>query len=459
MRLLARILTLGLVTVISATACAAPAAVTPAPTASTPAATASVPAASPTPLTLAAARRADLDQLFERLVALHPEPFLDEGEAAFRGRLDALAARAGDLTDAGFLVGVMDLMGHRDRDGHSGAWAMAQTGERLHAWPIWMWEFPDGLRIVAAREPYGDLVGARLLAVGGTPVDVARTAVEPLVPRDNPTNLRANLPMYLTLPEILGELGLLRPDAAEITVEDADGSPRDVRLEALPIETFRDWVFGRYEGYPNGLPPDPDGLAVQRHRSAFFWSEPLEGGGTYIGFNQVQPTRAPDGITMSAATDDVRRAIEAGATDPVIVDMRNNPGGNNTTYGPFRDALVAHATERPGSVAVIAGRGTFSAAGNFVTELEAGDAAASVHLVGEPPGGGPNIYGDVRVVTLEHSGIVVLISTRYHERRAGDDRLEVDPDIAVELTWDDVIAGRDPVLDAAIDATRTAIDD
>ena len=30
------------------------------------------------------------------------------------------------LTDAGFLVAVMDLMGHRDRDGHSGAWAMAQ---------------------------------------------------------------------------------------------------------------------------------------------------------------------------------------------------------------------------------------------------------------------------------------------------------------------------------------------
>lgn len=459
MRRLARVLILGLVTVVTGTACAAPAAVTPVPSASAPAASASAAPASPSAPTLAAARRADLDQLLERLVALHPDPFLDEGEPAFRARLDALAARAGDLTDAGFLVGVMDLMGHRDRDGHSGAWAMAQTGERLHAWPIWMWEFPDGLRIVAAREPHDDLVGARVLAVGGTPIDEARAAVAPLVPRDNPSNLRANLPMYLTLPEVLEELGLLRPDAAEITVEAADGSRRDVHLEALPIETFRAWVFGRYEGFPIGLPPDPEGLAVQRHRSAFFWSEPLEGGGSYIGFNQVQSTRAPDEIMMATATDDVRRAINAGASEPLIVDMRNNPGGNNTTYGPFLNAIVAHATERPGSVAVIAGRGTFSAAGNFVTELEAGEAGASIHLVGEPPGGGPNIFGDVRVVTLEHSGIVVLISTRYHERRAGDDRLEVDPDIAVELTWEDVVAGRDPVLDAAVDAARAAIDD
>jgi hypothetical protein len=454
-----RILAIGLVNVLLLAACAVTPAVSPAPTGSAPAASASVVPASPSEPTLAAARRADLDQLLERLVALHPEPFLDEGEPAFRARLETLAGRAGDLTDAGFLVGVMDLMGHRDRDGHSGAWAMAQTGERLHAWPIWMWEFPDGLRIVAAREPYGDLVGARVLAVGGTPIAEAWEAVAPLVPRDNPTNLRANLPMYLTLPEVLGELGLLSPDTAEITVEDADGSPRDVHLEGLPIETFRDWIFGRYEGFPNGLPPDPDGLAVQRHRSAIFWSEPLEGGGSYIGFNQVQTTRGPDGITMATATDDVRRAINAGASEPVIVDMRNNPGGNNTTYGPFLNALESHATERPGSVAVIAGRGTFSAAGNFVTELEAGEAASAIHLVGEPPGGGPNIYGDVRVVTLEHSGIVVLISTRYHERRPGDDRLEVDPDIAVELTWEDVMAGRDPVLDGAIEATRASIDD
>ena len=36
------------------------------------------------------------------------------------------------MSDAGFLVAVMDLMGHRERDGHSGAWAMAQAGTVLY---------------------------------------------------------------------------------------------------------------------------------------------------------------------------------------------------------------------------------------------------------------------------------------------------------------------------------------
>jgi hypothetical protein len=56
----------------------------------------------------------------------------------------------------------------------------------------------------------------------------------------------------------------------------------------------------------------------------------------------------------------------------------------------------------------------------------------------------------VEVVTLPTSGIVVLISSRYHERAPGDDRLELLADVPVELTWDDYAAGRDPVLEAAL---------
>lgn len=405
---------------------------------------------------IAAGRRADLEQLLERLVALHPNPFLDEGEAGFRARLDDLAARSGDLTDAGFLVGVMALMGARDRDGHSGAWHMAQTGERLHAWPVWLWDFPDGLRIVAAKAPYDDLIGARILEVGGTPVAEARAAVEPLVPRDNPTNLRGNLPAYLTLPEVLAERGVLQAGAPSLRLEMPDGSIRDVDPVALPIEAYRDWVFERYGGYPTGFPPDPDGTASQQHRGAIIWSEPLDAGGTYVAYNQVQPSRGSEGTTISDVARELTAATRAGASDAVIIDLRNNPGGNNTTYGPLRSAVETYALANPGRVALLTGRTTFSAAGNFVTDLAAGPAGDAIRIVGEPTGGGPNIYGDVRVVTLESSGVVVLISTRWHERRPGDDRLEVEPDIAAEVSWADLVAGRDPVLEAAIEATARA---
>ena len=105
-------------------------------------------------------------------------------------------------------------------------------------------------------------------------------------------------------------------------------------------------------------------------------------------------------------------------------------------------------------VALLTSRDTFSAAGNFVTELKAGEGGDDILLVGEPPGGGLNIYGDVATVTLEGSGIVVLISRRYHEKAPGDDRLQIEPDVPVEASWADTVAGRDPVLDAALEALQ-----
>ena len=103
----------------------------------------------------------------------------------------------------------------------------------------------------------------------------------------------------------------------------------------------------------------------------------------------------------------------------------------------------------PGTVSLITGRSTFSAAGNFVTDLKVGPQKDGIRLVGEPPGGGLNIYGDIVEVTLPASRIVVLVSGRYHERAPGDDRLAIEPDVPVEITWADYAARRDPVLEAA----------
>ncbi len=322
-----------------------------------------------------------------------------------------------------------------------------RPGGRLHALPLWLREFPDGLRVVAARAPYEDLVGAIVTAVGGTPIDEARAMVVPLVPADNDSNRRANLPMYLLLPEVVEDLGLQQPGAAALTVRLPDGTTSDIDPEPLSIAAYRDWVFGVYPSYPTAMPPDEDGSRERQRRDEFFWTEEQPDGTLYIAYHEVRP-RSGD-VTIGKLAN----AVDA-AEGPVVVDLRANPGGDNTTYAPFRDAVRRKAAAGAGLVALLTSRDTFSAAGNFVTELKAGEGGDDILLVGEPPGGGLNIYGDVATVTLEGSGIVVLISRRYHEKAPGDDRLQIEPDIPVEASWDDTVAGRDPVLDAALEALQ-----
>ena len=450
-----------LVALVTLAACASPSGPS-APAASTPPASGAVVASRPvaTPslrpsgpsasLTPAEARIADLAYLKAELVAIHPNPFLDQGEAAFDARLAAIGQRAASLSDLGFLVAVMDLMGHRERDGHSGAWAFAQPGALLQAWPVWLWDFPDGLRVVAAQPPYEDLIGARVTRVGHETVEAATQAVEPLVPRDNASSLRGNLPTYLVLPPVLRELGVLGPGDPGLTLQLPNGKTREVTPDPIPIEAYRDWIFGVYGGdYPTGLPPDDDGPPWLQRRDEAFWLDTLRTpAAIYLGYNSVaRLTR--DGVLLDAVVKSMVTEAAARPDLPVVVDLRNNPGGDNNTFRPLRTAVETIAAERPGRVRLITSRSTFSAAGNFVTDLVVGPQHAGIRLVGEPPGGGLDIYGDVKVVTLPSSRIVVLVSARYHERAPGDDRLQIQPDVPAEVSWADYAAGRDPVLAAA----------
>jgi hypothetical protein len=299
---------------------------------------------------------------------------------------------------------------------------------------------------VAARPPLADLIGGIVTIVGGTPVEEARRLVAPLVPADNDSHRRANLPMYLLVKEVVDELDIQRPGAAPLSLRFDDGTTRDVEVEALPIGAFRDWLFSVYPRYPTGLPPDDEGTRDRQRRDEAFWTETLPDGTLYVAYHEVR-SRSGGTLTIGRLANDVRAA-----EDGVVVDVRANPGGDNTTYQVFLRAVREQASKGPGRVALLTSRDTFSAAGNFVTELKVGEGGDDILLVGEPPGGGLDIYGDVATVTLKHSGIVVLISRRYHEKAPGDDRLQIEPDVPAEATWADAVAGRDTVLEAAVDA-------
>jgi hypothetical protein len=371
---------------------------------------------------------------------IHPDPFHGIDRATYQAAADDLAGRIPGLTDEAALAGIVRLAAMpswNGRDGHTGIFPFI-PGSGTHEYPLRFWRFSDGLVITAARAPYERLVGSRVTAIAGMPIEEVLARVEPLAPRDNPSNLLAYGPLYLRVSELLAGLDVIdRPGPAVFSLVDREGRAGDETIEPIPVEEDVAWN----SGLPHRLPPR-DALWLRDQEKAVWWQYLADSQTIYIQYNEV--------AGAASVADEVLERVKEGGVARVVVDLRHNGGGDNHLYAHLRDVLRDPAVDRPGRLFVLIGRVTFSAAGNFATEL---DRTTGAIFAGEAMGSSPNQYGDARRTSLRSIGQDAYIASIYWEKSTADDaRITIEPDIDVPFSSDDYFGDRDPVLDAIVAA-------
>lgn len=387
--------------------------------------------------------REDLHVLAEQLRSRHPKPFYRSSEASFNQAVQELDAAIPTMTHNEIVVGFMQIAALIDGHTQMPVW---QPDLGFHMYPLRLYWFSDGLYVIDARPPYQDAIGAEVLRIGRLPLDQVATLIDPLAQHDNAMTTRLVAPMFYLMPEVLAARGITDAHTATFTVAYANGQQHTLTPEALSIPDYMAWTLGRLAGLPQRAAP----LSLSRRDEAF-WLTTLEHEQlVYVQYNQVRAT-TQSGEALSSFAKRLGSILDTQPIQRVVLDMRHNGGGDNTTYGPLLRLLREHRLfQQPGHLYVIIGRQTFSAATNFVTELERTGMAT---FVGEATGGSPNLYGDTRPITLPHSKLRVDISARYWQKSTADDKRDaLEPDIAVALPSQDFFAGRDPVLAAAMTA-------
>ena len=385
--------------------------------------------AEPDPATL------DLEGLLSSLDRTHPNAWHGIEREDFVAALDAYEAALPGYTREEAVVELMRVTGLLSREGRDGhQFALPLNGSQGPALPLTVYEFAEGVIITAAAPPNEGLVGNRIIAIGGTPIEGVLAAIEPLVPRDGPATVPAFRPIFLPRTEVLRGLGIVGEGPIELTVE-RDGREVVESVEPIDFDDYRAWLGDR--GMQQ-LPAtdrlryltDPEPMTI----------EPLENGVLYVRYRSVQ---AP-------SVDEARDLVEAGAARRLVLDLRQNPGGDNTTYGPLIELVGDFAAAHSGELRVLIDRVTFSAAANLSADIERRTDAV---FIGEPMGGGLNFWDDVAFVRLNALPVPmqVGVSTRYWEFADPDDpRLTIEPDVSIPARSADYFAGIDPVLEAAL---------
>src|SRR6478672_2041928 len=311
---------------------------------------------------------ADVRLLMERIRTAHPDPFHATSEAAFQAAADDLAARADGLSPDQFLVELMRFS--------------CLLGER------------DGH--------------------------------SGIFPRDNEATRDDRFMSFMLTAEVLHGLGL-RPGTgpASFTLQRPGTAPQAVTLAPVSASAYLRLMHPLFPSFVYALPKEPKPLYLRRRGEDHYVTTIDRGRVVFVGYNMTLGSTGPEArrLLRLARQKRVRR---------VVVDVRLNPGGDNHTYAPLLAVLRSKAVNRPGRLVVLISRSTFSAAENFITDLERRTRAV---FVGETSGGSPNLYGDATGVDLPAAGVYANIATRYWQKSfASDTRVGIAPKVTVPLS-------------------------
>ena len=393
--------------------------------------------------------RQDLDLLARELPRRHMDFFKTTPRAQFADSVRALRARLPHLSHAQFMVGVLRLVAMAGPgNGHT---YVLKTGDTrsdflvrerntpdsfanvralgLTQLPVGFYDFRDGLYVRSATAGYEDLLGAKVIRIGNRSAEDAMRLVAELVAKDNAQGARADGPRFLAVPQVLEGLGLVASArSVPIEVRTAHGT---VRRALVPVP-------------PDSLPATR--LVKEPPRAdRYVWSEEMPGA-WYVRWSAV---RDQGGEKLVDLMNEILDRFDRSTATKLVLDVRDNPGGNTSLDVPILQRLIRSPKLRErGSLFVITGRETFSAAMNFCLMAERFTPAV---FVGEPTGGAAGFFGDNAALHLPHLGVDVRVSYVWWQLLdSRDTRPWLAPTVWVEPTAAEYASGRDLALEAAL---------
>lgn len=296
----------------------------------------------------------------------------------------------------------------------------------------------DGLYLLAVPLADRALLGARLLAIDGHPIAQVMARAATTIDAEDSQLLGNSETGALDDAALLQSLGIIASEAsAVLTVRTTAGTEETARVTAAG-SGFITWPYFFIDQQP-GLAHVP--LALYEQQAAQpYWMRVLSAQhAVYLKYNRCVPD---NGFQRLAA-----QALALLRTHPdyrLIVDLRDNGGGDTAPFQSLISGIQADPQlGAPGRVIGLVNQFTDSSA---TLDAQALKQAGTV-LIGQPPADPIDEWGNEQTFQLPGSGIVV----QYTSAIINQSRMLLGlPDIVVEPTLAQTLAGDDPVLAAAL---------
>ena len=319
---------------------------------------------------------------------------------------------------------------------------------QFHYMPYHIKQFADGFFIQGITKEYADHVGAKVLAIEGSPIEDVIKSVKKAFPLENDQFFKAYGLSFLGTPEILHAQGVTDNLQTELELKlEKDGKTYNHVFASLTDKDYSEqygYVFSNDKWVSARNTVELPLYLTQLEK--IYHDIYLEDQNTlYVRQSQIMNDAKED---IETFYNRIFSFIDSAKVDKLILDVRLNGGGDNTNNKSIVTGAIKSRINQLGSFIVIIGDRTFSACQNLVNEL---DNYTEVIFVGEPTGENINFYGDNNHVQLPNSNITVRLSWAWWQDKPQWRNKEwTTPHIATDMTFDQFVSNEDPALDAAL---------
>ena len=399
-------------------------------------------AAGPKADTMAATYLEDAAYFQDRLREVHPNLYRVNTRSDWESAYQELTGGLDDAAYSEFVVGISKFAALA-ADGHTNfvPFYVPNPGFEIRL-PVRFYVFKDGVYVIAATSGSSEALGGKVVSINGHSIRRVLGGLSTLIGGDNPQWALRWAPTLLQTPLYLEGLGFGAGDAAGpqgFKLKSPSGEIIDLSLQAEDLSEV-EWTDARATVSPQK--DIPYSFESDRAFDFTYWPEVDT---VYAVYNQV---RDEEDETVAQFAQRLFSFIETRQAERLILDMRNNGGGNNYLNQPLLHGMISSSVNQPGRLFILTGRRTFSAAMNLVTRAERHTQAL---FVGEPTAAAPNHYGDPVLEQLPKTGLSYIASTLYWQDAQPDDKRRwIYPDIPVQENFNDWLNGHDGAIAAAL---------
>ena len=365
-----------------------------------------------------------IDYFSSTLESNHKNLFFQLPRDEFYAMTDTLKQQCDTLSDVDIILGLSGILA-KVGDAHT---CISLRCNCISILPFQFLPLSDGYFCINAPLNYNQLVGEVLESIDGMPMETVEAKLSEIIPHENESKLQQSVRSYIISPEILYSLKIISNNQ-QITYQTKSGLSVSVKCNKVYGPATHFFVGKELPYY------------LKDTETKYWFIGDTNKKLVYVQYNSCSET---SNYTFREFNSDVFDEIERIGADKLVIDLRWNGGGNSTIFNPMLRSIKNNdLINRNKHLYVVIGKATFSSA--LLNALSLKDGTNAI-LIGEPTGGKPNHYGEVKTFQLNKLGVVVQYSTRYFKNVKGDPP-SLEPDITIETSSNDMISLTDPVLE------------